>query len=78
MPIYEFECSECHHVFEELLPNTDISQVKCEKCSSADVQRLLSLFGIGKPSPKSSTCDQCCSSGDVPACAGSGCCGLNH
>lgn len=77
MPIYEFECRDCRHGFEELLPTTDISKVKCPKCQSAKVQRQLSMFGIGKPTPKSSACDNCCAADGMPACAGSGYCGLD-
>ncbi|MHB1459956.1 MAG: FmdB family zinc ribbon protein [Armatimonadota bacterium] len=76
MPIYEFLCSDCQHGFEELLPSTDISKVQCPKCKGAKVKRQLSLFGIGKPMPKSSACDSCCSADGMPACAGSGYCGL--
>lgn len=34
MPIYEFRCNTCGHVFDELLPmNTAGDLVKCPKCA---------------------------------------------
>ncbi len=54
MPIYEFSCQNCGKEFEVLLKSRDeISQVKCPKCGSSDVKRLMSVVNsiIGsKPS----------------------------
>lgn len=45
MPIYEFKCSECAHVFDELVPmNTEGDRLKCPKCSHVGARRLISAF----------------------------------
>ncbi|WP_462137378.1 FmdB family zinc ribbon protein [Candidatus Mycalebacterium sp.] len=46
MPCYEYECSKCGDTFEFLhLDNNDV--VKCERCGTKKVKRLLSSFGFG-------------------------------
>ena len=45
MPIYEFECRDCGHRFEELVGShvgTEADDVVCPECGSAGVERLLS------------------------------------
>lgn len=43
MPIYEYSCSECDRAFEELIiRRSDASEVKCPKCGSRRVERLMS------------------------------------
>ncbi len=43
MPIYEYKCHECDHVFEELvLSSKDTGPDKCPKCGAAQVSRLIS------------------------------------
>ena len=41
MPIYEYECEECHYQFEELHPFTDEKIMKCPKCGGR-ANRLIS------------------------------------
>ncbi|MEW6584328.1 MAG: zinc ribbon domain-containing protein [Nitrospirota bacterium] len=49
MPIYEFRCLKCGKVFELLkLKKEDESlTMKCPKCSSQEVERVLSTINIG-------------------------------
>jgi putative FmdB family regulatory protein len=42
MPIFEYECTQCHNSFE-LLMRSD-TRVACPACSSERVVRKLSLF----------------------------------
>jgi putative FmdB family regulatory protein len=45
VPIYEFECRDCGHRFEELVGShvgTEADDVACPECGSAEVERLLS------------------------------------
>ncbi|QJA05956.1 zinc ribbon domain-containing protein [Thermosulfurimonas marina] len=45
MPIYEFECEDCGETFEELVFGS-AEGVKCRKCGSDRVRRLMSAFGF--------------------------------
>ena len=43
MPIYEYKCQECDHVFEDMvLSSKDPGPDKCPKCSAPNVSRLIS------------------------------------
>lgn len=66
MPIFEFDCADCRERFERLVPcSSDLSEVSCPKCSSKNVRKLVSAFGIGGGSSKlkggGSGCHSCSS-----------------
>ena len=43
MPIYEYACTPCGKVFEELVVRkSDEDEVACPSCKSGDVSRLMS------------------------------------
>lgn len=45
MPIFEFVCHECGHIFEELLRNSEATgEITCPKCRSMQVKRKISSF----------------------------------
>lgn len=45
MPIYEFKCNECAHLFDELVPvKTEGDQLMCPRCGSVGARRLISAF----------------------------------
>ena len=45
MPIYEFKCSQCAHLFDELVPmNTEGERLTCPRCGSVGAKRLVSAF----------------------------------
>lgn len=45
MPIYEFKCTTCEQVFDELVPmNTEGDSLTCPKCGSTGARRLVSAF----------------------------------
>lgn len=48
MPIYEFKCLGCGKVFEllKLKKEDEKSGMKCPKCSSQEVERVLSLVSV--------------------------------
>jgi putative FmdB family regulatory protein len=48
MPIYEFKCLGCGHIFELLQLQKKIEKpaMKCPKCSSPEVERVLSSVSI--------------------------------
>lgn len=46
MPIYEYECTDCSHAFEELILSMSKEvQVECPSCKSKIVRKKISLFG---------------------------------
>jgi len=45
MPLFEFECHQCHTDFEELVRNSEAAQaVTCPKCGGRKVKKKLSTF----------------------------------
>jgi putative FmdB family regulatory protein len=52
MPIYEYRCRGCAHVFETLVRTGDAPA--CPACGVADLERLLSLFAVDSESSRQS------------------------
>ncbi len=50
MPIYEFRCLVCGHVFELLKLKRECKEIemKCPKCSSEEVEKVLSTISVSK------------------------------
>ncbi len=46
MPLYEYICNKCHKKFSEVLTikEHDSQQLKCPKCNSADLQKVIEPF----------------------------------
>ena len=45
MPLFEYECQSCGHVFEVMVKRTEsTSRPACQKCGEKDVVRLWSPF----------------------------------
>ncbi|NTV13790.1 MAG: zinc ribbon domain-containing protein [Desulfobulbaceae bacterium] len=43
MPIYEYRCDECRHLFEVLTtPATASAEISCSKCGSHKVKKTIS------------------------------------
>ena len=63
MPIYEYQCQECSEKFDILVRSTgDTQNLECPKCGSKEVQKAISLFGVGSSQGSSA---QVCSTGPV-------------
>ncbi len=69
MPIFEFRCIECQHVFEELFINTsDQVELSCPECKAESLERVVSVTnyavgaGSGIQQPKVTT--KSCSAGN--------------
>lgn len=45
MPLYEYECTECHHHFELLV--REQTTRACPQCGSPRVEKQLSVFAVG-------------------------------
>ena len=76
MPIYEFRCTKCGHVFEILVKAGEENvEMACPACKSEEFERIMSCTnfavsgGGGKPGP-SATTRTCsggsCTSWDIP------------
>lgn len=66
MPIFEYKCNKCSEDFEKLVFGSQA--VRCPKCSSEDVRKKFSTFGMkGVANPGSSGCSSC-SSGSCSTC----------
>jgi putative FmdB family regulatory protein len=42
MPIYEYRCEKCRHVFEKLVFSGDNEPVACPECGGKQVNKLIS------------------------------------
>jgi putative FmdB family regulatory protein len=76
MPIFEYRCTKCEHIYEELVARADSPAPACPKCEARVSEKLMSVFAGHVSSPKTS-----CASG--PTCAtaaGGGCrsCPMTH
>ena len=63
MPIYEYRCRGCGADFEKYVAAAGVT-VACPACTSADISRKLSVFGLRHDGPVAS----------MPS-GGGGCCG---
>ncbi|MBI5195075.1 MAG: zinc ribbon domain-containing protein [Nitrospirae bacterium] len=67
MPIFEYHCQECKEEFEKLVSNANKTiEILCPKCSSKNVKKKFSVFGMGgvekKVGSSGSNCGTCSSS----------------
>ena len=46
MPIYEYQCKNCCHCFEELFLSASDPDPKCPKCQCDDVEKLMSAGSV--------------------------------
>ena len=49
MPIYEYECSDCHQTFEFLVLPSTPAEPECPSCHSRKLQKVISIFGLSTP-----------------------------
>lgn len=50
MPIYEYICNRCGHVFDVLRLYSSGDSVTCPSCGAGDVAKKLSAFSCSLPS----------------------------
>lgn len=46
MPIYEYECSNCHHTFDLIQKINDAPVQTCPECAQDTAKRLVSAAGF--------------------------------
>ncbi|MBW2030304.1 MAG: zinc ribbon domain-containing protein [Deltaproteobacteria bacterium] len=57
MPIYEYKCNRCDHVFEQLVFSTDPEERPvCPSCGGDDTCKLMSSFSCSSNSELTSSC----------------------
>ncbi len=58
MPIFEYRCPRCGHVFEHLWRGPEKREdLHCPRCGAAPVEKRVSLFGSkGGPAAAGSNC----------------------
>jgi putative FmdB family regulatory protein len=76
MPIYEFKCLKCNDCFEILFTSTqEKAELKCAKCDSQDIERVLSSTnfaissgsgGTGATAQTRNCSSGSCSTFDIP------------
>ncbi|GAB6060608.1 FmdB family zinc ribbon protein [Desulfonatronum parangueonense] len=55
MPIFEYSCPDCKHVFEDLARASDQSDKTCPRCGSVIAAKILSV--CSKPMTTGSSAD---------------------
>ena len=78
MPIYEYQCKSCGHVFEHLARTRADVPAACGKCGAADPVKQLSTFAARTATAARKACEACPATAGCPA-AGHGCgAGCSH
>jgi len=76
MPIFEYKCSKCNKVFEELVTGNQEKSIPCPSCGSVETEKRMSVIGgiaMGK-SASDSPCRSNCAHASSCAAASSGSC----
>ncbi|HIE38832.1 MAG TPA: zinc ribbon domain-containing protein [Anaerolineales bacterium] len=64
MPIYEYRCQKCGERFEKFVRSFSAQQtLECPRCGSDEVEKAVSLFGVGSSTHSSGAA--VCSTGSV-------------
>jgi putative FmdB family regulatory protein len=51
MPVYEFKCSKCEHVFEVMGSYAEREKAQtCPKCGGTEVKHVISVVSVKPPS----------------------------
>ena len=56
MPIHEYVCQKCYHIFEAPRSVSDIGDLRCPRCNSSKLERLMSGVGYTKDGGAAPTC----------------------
>jgi putative FmdB family regulatory protein len=73
MPIYEFTCQKCQHLFEELVfSRTSEANVVCPACGSSAVERAMSVFSYSSGGQYHSSTGSNCTGCTKSSCASCG------
>lgn len=74
MPIYEFECCDCHKTFDKLCSiKEDLTRITCAHCNGNNIRKKVSAFSTSgnrtshELGGSGSSCSSC-SSGSCSSC----------
>ena len=73
MPLYEFKCQTCGHVFEHLSRRASDLPDECPECGASGPKKLLSSFNARDSGPPAAGGSSSCPTGTCPT----GTCSLN-
>jgi len=69
VPIYTYVCKDCGEKFDLLIGMiSEKIELKCKKCNSSNIDRVLSSFSVGNSSSKLGSSGPSCSTGTCPTC----------
>ncbi len=65
MPIFEFKCKNCGHIFEEFVftSNPEAGSIICPECQNKNTEKLMSAFSSAGKTSVTSGASSCGSSG---------------
>jgi len=67
MPVYTYICKDCGEKFDLLIGVTsEETELKCKKCNSRNIDKILSSFSVGNSGNKSSSSGPSCPTGTCP------------
>ena len=67
MPVYTYVCKDCGKKFDLLIGVTsEKTELKCKKCNSKNINKILSPFSVGNFGGKSSSSGSSCPTGTCP------------
>ncbi len=55
MPNYSFKCQDCGYEFDVLAKFSDLDKLKCEVCSSSNLERVYKRIGLNVNSSTTSS-----------------------
>ncbi|MBP8178544.1 MAG: zinc ribbon domain-containing protein [Spirochaetes bacterium] len=56
MPIYEFKCNNCNHIYSELRKMGDSTPSPCPQCQSHNTEKIISLISASSHKQSCSAC----------------------
>ncbi|HDG97499.1 MAG TPA: zinc ribbon domain-containing protein [Desulfobacterales bacterium] len=77
MPIYEYRCRECGNIEEFFVVGSEEVTIRCEKCGSRDMEKIMSPAAFMLNSVSRSPGKTCCGREercDTPPCSTGGSC----
>ena len=67
MPVYTYVCEKCGEKFDLLVGITsEKEELKCKKCGSKNIRKILSAFSVGNLNGKSGSSGSSCPTGTCP------------